>query len=80
MLDDTVVRDEIAATAQEIWNTLDKLGVSPLDQLRQTVTAEPHIFEWAVGWLAREDKIEITPQDASFMISKKETLVKEAFI
>src|SRR4051794_1539252 len=59
MEEDAPVRDEIAATAQEIWNLLDKQGPSPLDQVRQTVRSEPHIFEWAVGWLAREDKIAI---------------------
>jgi hypothetical protein len=80
MEEDAPVRDEIAASAQEIWNLLDKQGPSPLDQVRQTVRSEPHIFEWAVGWLAREDKIAIVPQENSFIVSKREPTIREAFI
>jgi len=80
MEDDTPIRDEIAASAQELWNILEKQGPSPLDQLRETVLSEPHIFEWAIGWLAREDKIKIVPQEDSFLISKREPTIKEAFI
>jgi hypothetical protein len=80
MAEDSAIRDEIAAVAQEIWNVLDKGGALPVETLGQNVNSEPHIFEWALGWLAREDKIEITPQDSTFVVSKRDTIVKEAFI
>ena len=46
----------------------------------RTCASEPHIFAWALGWLAREDKILITAQEPSFLVSKREVMVKEAFI
>jgi len=32
------------------------------------------IFDWAIGWLAREDKIAITRDKKSFYVRLKDTL------
>jgi len=34
--------------------------------------SKPPLFDWAVGWLAREDKIVITPQKRSFRFRLKD--------
>ncbi|MFI5110219.1 MAG: winged helix-turn-helix domain-containing protein [Terriglobales bacterium] len=35
------------------------------------VDAKGPFFDWAIGWLAREDKIVITPKKRSFTIRVK---------
>jgi len=54
------MHEEIDATAGAIWQTLNANGELSLPSLRQQVEAKAPIFDWAVGWLAREDKIVIT--------------------
>ena len=48
----------------------------PIEFRRQLGISE----ETILGVTLREDKIEITPQDSTFVVSKRDTIVKEAFI
>ena len=42
------------------------------------VNGKSLVFDWAVGWLAREDKIVITREKRSFQLRLKETRAKAA--
>lgn len=50
---------EIGDVAGVIWHTLDVNGEMTLAKLKKEVKADGSVFDWAVGWLAREDKIEL---------------------
>jgi len=39
---------------------------------------ESPLFDWAIGWLAREDKIAITPEKRSFRVQLKDSQTKAA--
>lgn len=50
---------QIGETAGVIWHILDDSGPLSLAQLSKRVDAPRDIVMQAVGWLAREEKIEI---------------------
>jgi len=47
-----------------------------LTQLKNQVKAKAPVFDWAIGWLAREDQIVITPEKRSFRIRLREQHAK----
>ena len=51
--------EEIGAVAGAIWHSLDINGEMTLAKLKKEVKADGPLFDWAIGWLAREDKIEL---------------------
>jgi len=67
------MREEIGITAGAIWRALDTQGELSLAQLKKEVNGKTPVFDWAVGWLAREEKIVITPEKRSFRLCLKET-------
>ena len=55
------MQEEIGMTAGALWQALNTKGELSLAQLKKDVKGKPPIFDWAIGWLAREGKIVITP-------------------
>ncbi len=66
------MQEQIGTTAGAIWHALNLKGESSLTQLKKDVKGKPPLFEWAIGWLAREEKIVITPEKRSFRIQLKD--------
>lgn len=54
------MQEEIGATAGAIWKVLHKSGELTISQLKKQSKAKTPMFEWAIGWLARENKIALT--------------------
>jgi hypothetical protein len=63
--------EEIGTTAGAIWQTLEARGEMTLAQLKKEVKAKSPMFDWAIGWLAREDKIMMTVEKRSVRICLK---------
>jgi len=51
---------QIGETAGAIWKTLDKHGAMSLAKLVERVGGNRDVVMQAVGWLAREDKLDIS--------------------
>ena len=65
-------REQIRLTSELIFDVLyHQDGEMDIEQLREKVTHSMPFFDWAIGWLAEEDDIEIIPKDASFAIRRK---------
>ena len=62
------MEEEIGKTAGEIWDALNTKGEQSLSELKKAVKVKEPTFEWAIGWLAREKQIAITPEKRSFRI------------
>jgi hypothetical protein len=56
------VSEQIGAVAGAIWQTLEANGEMSLAKLKKELKAATPLFDWAVGWLAREDKIMLTTE------------------
>lgn len=72
------MQEEVGTTAGAIWNALNTKGELSLAQLKKEVNGRGPVFDWAIGWLAREDKIVITPEKRSFRVSLKEPHARAA--
>ncbi len=67
------MHEEIGTTAGVIWHALDDKSDVSLATLKKEAKGKSPVFDWAIGWLAREDKILITPEKRSFRIQLKDT-------
>jgi hypothetical protein len=65
------MQEDIGQMAGAIRHVLNTRGDHSLAQLKKEVNAKSPMFDWAIGWLAREDKIAITPKKRSFTIRLK---------
>jgi hypothetical protein len=54
------MNDEIGTAAGRIWEALNSKGELTPAQLQKAAEVEEPLLNWAIGWLAREDKLEIT--------------------
>ena len=65
------MNEEIGTMAGVIWQTLEANGEMTLAKLKKELKAASPVFDWAIGWLAREDKIVLTPEKKSFLVCLK---------
>jgi hypothetical protein len=72
------MQEEIGVTAGAIWRALSTRGEQSLSELKIVVKGKEPTFDWAIGWLAREDKIVITREKRSFRIRLKEAQARAA--
>jgi Winged helix-turn-helix domain (DUF2582) len=66
------MQEQTGEIAGIIWQALKTRGELTLRKLQKEVDAPAPVFDWAIGWLAREDKIVITQKQRSFSIRLKE--------
>ena len=60
--------EEIGTTAGAIWHALARSGELTLSSLKKDVHGSSPIFDWAIGWLARERKVVITKDKRSWLV------------
>ncbi len=65
------IKHQVGETAGKVWQVLDGEGPQTLDQLKKKLNGGGEILNFAIGWLAREDKVEITPEKKSLRIQLK---------
>ena len=53
------IKTQVGETAGRIWETLSTDGPQTPAQLKKKVNETSDLVNFALGWLAREDKIEI---------------------
>ena len=65
------MHEEIGNAAGVIWNRLHENGETTAAQLKKATKLDPPVFEWAIGWLAREGQIVITPNKKTYVMRLK---------
>ncbi|MGH9405227.1 MAG: winged helix-turn-helix domain-containing protein [Terriglobia bacterium] len=65
------VSTEVGHTAGKIWQQLSQGGPQTLAQLKKKLNGEADLVQFAVGWLAREDKVEIVSDKRNFRVTLK---------
>lgn len=63
--------EEIGTMAGAIWRALESNGEMTCAKLKKDLNAASPLFDWAIGWLAREDKIELTTEKRTVRVSLK---------
>lgn len=61
----------IGDAAGKVWNLLEKNGKMNVTQLTKALNEKPATINQAIGWLAREDKIEFEVKGARSLIVLK---------
>jgi hypothetical protein len=64
-------RDQVGATAGQVWHILNDFGPQTVPQLKKKLNGSGDLLSFALGWLAREDKIDISLEKKSFKIALK---------
>lgn len=65
------MNQEIGSAAGQVWQALMDHGELSLAQLKKATQLKSPLLDWAVGWLAREDKLDISPDKRSFRLRLK---------
>jgi Winged helix-turn-helix domain (DUF2582) len=62
------IKSAVGETAGKIWETLAAQGPLTLAQLKKKVDGQADVVNFAIGWLAREDKIDFIPEKKTFRV------------
>ena len=65
------MNDAIGEMAGNVWNALNQKGSQTVAKLKTALKADPFILDAAIGWLAREGKVEVSKAKSSITISLK---------
>lgn len=65
------INSKVGETAGQVWHALSTQGPQTVTQLKSKVTGADGILGFALGWLAREDKIEITQDKKTYRVKLK---------
>ena len=72
------MKDKIIETAGKTWKLLGQYGETSVSQLPQLINEQDYIVYQALGWLAREDKINYILKNRKTFVSLSDS-EKEAF-
>ena len=67
----TDTRSQVGETAGQVWHLLNNEGPQTLIQLKKKLNGNAELLNFAIGWLAREDKVEISPDKKSLRVQLK---------
>ncbi len=62
---------QVGEAAGEIWRVLDEEGPQTLAQLRKKLKGQGDLLLLGAGWLAREDKLQISKEKKTITIQLK---------
>ena len=65
------MNSQVGETAGKVWQALSSAGPLTLAQLKKKVDGSGEFLSFGLGWLAREDKIEIVPEKKTFRVRLK---------
>ncbi|MBN2413690.1 winged helix-turn-helix domain-containing protein [candidate division KSB1 bacterium] len=65
------MKNEIGVLAGNVWELLNKKGPMTLTQLKKLVNSNDFTLHAAIGWLAREDKLDFQKSGNSIKINLK---------
>ncbi len=67
----TDTKSRVGETAGQVWHLLNNEGPQTLIQLKKKLNGNAELLNFAIGWLAREDKVEISPDKKSLRVQLK---------
>jgi len=65
------IKEQVGVTAGKVWQMLNDLGPQTLAQLKKRLNGSGELVGFALGWLAREDKIDISQEKKGFKVALK---------
>jgi hypothetical protein len=65
------IKDQLGLTAGQVWHILNDSGPQTLAQLKKKVNGSGDLVGFALGWLAREDKIDLSQDKKNIKVALK---------
>jgi hypothetical protein len=65
------LKSQVGETAGHVWNLLSRDGPQTLVQAKKKLNVPGELLNLAIGWLAREDKVDIIQEKKSFRVKLK---------
>jgi hypothetical protein len=65
------IREQVGETAGRVWHLLDEQGPQTLAQLKKRLNGSGEMVTFALGWLAREDKVDILKDKNNLRVALK---------
>ena len=65
------LKTAVGETAGKVWQTLSSEGPLTVAQLKKKLNGTGELVHLALGWLAREDKIDILQEKKTVRVSLK---------
>jgi hypothetical protein len=65
------MNSEIGKTAGDIWRLLSKSSSLTIAQIKKALALKDNVLYMALGWLAREDKVEFKTEGRTTKVSLK---------
>ncbi|HEV2176075.1 MAG TPA: winged helix-turn-helix domain-containing protein [Terriglobia bacterium] len=63
------VKSQVGITAGQVWQALESGGPQTVAELKKKLNGSGELVNFALGWLAREDKIELAPEKRTFRVT-----------
>jgi hypothetical protein len=67
----TEIKGQVGETAGQVWHALTTDGPMTLTQLKKKLNGQGDLLGYAIGWLAREDKIDMVMQKKTLRVQLK---------
>jgi hypothetical protein len=64
-------REQVGVTAGKVWHVLNDSGPLTVAQLKKKLNGSGDLVSFALGWLAREDKIDIYQDKKNLKVTLK---------
>jgi hypothetical protein len=65
------IKGQVGETAGQVWSTLTAHGPMTLAQLKKKLNGQGDLLGYAIGWLAREDKLDLVLQKKTLRLQLK---------
>ncbi|MGH9378222.1 MAG: winged helix-turn-helix domain-containing protein [Terriglobia bacterium] len=65
------LKERVGHTAGKVWSQLSEGGPQTIAQLKKKLNGEGDLVNLAIGWLAREGKVDIVSEKKSFRVKLK---------
>ena len=63
------LKAQVGVTAGQIWQALTVEGPHTVAELKKKLNGSGELVNFALGWLAREDKIDIAAEKRTFRVT-----------
>ena len=65
------INAQVGETAGKVWHLLNDEGPHTFAQLKKKLDGSGELLSFALGWLAREDKVDITQEKKVVKVALK---------
>ena len=65
------IREQVGTTAGKVWHILSDSGPQTVAQLKKKLNGSGELVGFALGWLAREDKIDFSQEKKNLKVALK---------